>query len=89
MVIQLKSISGFQNCFSAWSKNLNKHMQLLSRLNLHSHPHGNSPFLAIAIGGIAMSAGTSLTLEQAPKSKGTMMSINTFFGFLSVQLAHF
>ncbi|MFZ7138925.1 MAG: hypothetical protein ACOWW1_10985, partial [archaeon] len=63
MVIQLKSISGFQNCFSAWSKNLNKHMQLLSRLNLRSHPHDNSPFLATATGGIAISAVTSLILE--------------------------
>ena len=37
-------------------------------------------FLATLVGGIAMTAGPSLTLEQAPRSRGTMMSINTVFG---------
>ena len=39
-------------------------------------------FLATVVGGIAMTAGPSLTLEQAPESRGTMMSINTVFGSL-------
>jgi predicted MFS family arabinose efflux permease len=39
-------------------------------------------FLASAVGGIAIAAGPSLTLEQAPESRGTMMSMNTVFGSL-------
>jgi DHA1 family inner membrane transport protein len=39
-------------------------------------------FLASAFGGLALAAGPSLTLEQAPESRGTMMSINTVFGSL-------
>ena len=36
-------------------------------------------FLATIVGGIAMTAGPSLTLEQAPNSRGTMMSISSVF----------
>lgn len=39
-------------------------------------------FLASAVGGIGLAAGPSLTLEQAPESRGTMMSMNTVFGSL-------
>jgi predicted MFS family arabinose efflux permease len=46
-------------------------------------------FLATAVGGIATTAGPSLTLEQAPSSRGTMMSINTVFGSLGAAIGSF
>ncbi len=36
-------------------------------------------FLAMFVGGFGITAGRSLTLEQAPKSRGTMMSMNEAF----------
>jgi predicted MFS family arabinose efflux permease len=37
-------------------------------------------FLATLVGGLAVTSGPSLSLEQAPKSRGTMMSIGGVFG---------
>ncbi|MEJ2281426.1 MAG: MFS transporter, partial [Candidatus Bathyarchaeota archaeon] len=36
-------------------------------------------FLAMFVGGFGITAGRSLSLEQAPKSRGTMMSMNEAF----------
>jgi hypothetical protein len=36
-------------------------------------------YLATFMGGIAVSSGHSLTLEQAPQNRGTMMSISGVF----------
>ena len=41
---------------------------------------------ATLVGGISMTAGSSLNLEQAPKSRGTMMSIAGVFGSLGASL---
>lgn len=41
---------------------------------------------ATFIGGIAMTAGSSLNLEQAPRSRGTMMSMAGVFGSIGASL---
>jgi len=42
--------------------------------------------LATFVGGIAVSSGHSLTLEQAPQYRGTMMSISGVFGSIGASL---
>ena len=43
-------------------------------------------FAATLIGGFAVTGGHSLIVEQAPKSRGTMMSINGVFGSIGVAI---
>ena len=43
-------------------------------------------FLATLVGGFAVAAGPSLSIEQAPKSRGTMMSVSGVFGSLGATL---
>jgi predicted MFS family arabinose efflux permease len=44
-------------------------------------------FSGMFLAGMAFSAATSLSLEQAPKSRGTMMSLNSAFTAVGVSLA--
>jgi predicted MFS family arabinose efflux permease len=43
-------------------------------------------FVATLIGGFAVTGGHSLIVEQAPKSRGTMMSINGVFGSIGITI---
>jgi MFS family permease len=43
-------------------------------------------FVATLIGGFAVTGATSLIVEQAPKSRGTMMSMNGVFGSIGITI---
>jgi predicted MFS family arabinose efflux permease len=43
-------------------------------------------FVATLIGGFAVTGANSLIVEQAPNSRGTMMSINGVFGSIGVTI---
>ncbi len=43
-------------------------------------------FVATLIGGFAVTGATSLIVEQAPQSRGTMMSMNGVFGSIGVTI---
>jgi MFS family permease len=43
-------------------------------------------FIATLVGGFAVTAGHNLNLEQAPNSRGTMMSLGAVFGAIGASL---